>query len=739
MSTDDDLDADLDRIDLPARVVAGLRAVGATRLRDALTLAPEQLLELHNFGEKSLHDLNARLAEYGLQVGQERIGDDANVGAVGACGPDSALEHLRLSSRLLGTLQRLGVSSLHDAAGLSEHLLLAQPNFGQRSLRELKQRLAEFGLTLGPHLFGTPRTSLGSPGDTLIAPLSSVGLSLRLRTALHHLGIKDLAGAARLTAIDLLDRPNIGVGTVRELERRLMQHGLRLRASEASGRRKAHSGRSGTRSGGSSPLRANAPLNELARDILSRRGRGRGFAVLESLMGWDGQGSRTLETVGAALGVTRERVRQIAKKSLASLSGRSAFVTRLGDALRELRRELPQTLADADARMRACGFVSGTADAAGVVGLANRLGVRHGLICIESAAGRVLIRERHAWALREITSAIGRLSDRWGAVNVEDLVQTCTDRLGTRITSDRVRQLAALAGGVDWLDAEHCWLWRGPGPRNRVVIRIRKMLSVASPLTLSELRSGVARDYRMQGFAPPRPVLAEICRRLDFSEVNGELVGRKGELPPGALSPTEAEIVRLLRQNGGCMGTRALEAAASGGGTGSPAFWQKLSYSCVIARPAPGVLALRGWRLEPAAIAAACEIQEPRRRTVDCGWTPDGHPWCAIEISYAASRTGIVSVPAAIRHFVQGEFHITLRDGLLGGTLKVKKASAWGLQPVCARRGLEEGEVVILDWDVASRRVLVVTGAEDVLDRYQAGTANFWCSTEPDEEIEDES
>lgn len=738
MSADDDLDAPLDRIDLPVRVVAGLRAVGATRLRDAASIAPEQLLELRNFGETSLRELNARLAEYGLQVGQDRLVGVAGRDRGAACGPDSPIEALRLSSRLLDTLQRLDVSTMRDAAGLCEHELLTQPNFGERSLRELKERLAEFGLSLGPHLFGVESLPLAAPGDVLRAPLASIGLSLRLRTVLHRLCVRSLSDATRITARELLEQPNIGVGTVQELERRLAQHGLRLREGEPSSSTRAKTARSASRGSGPSPLRADAPLDELAREILARRKSGRGFAVLVSLVGWDADGPRTLEAVGAQFGVTRERVRQIAKKSLATLAGRSVFMTRLGDALRELRRELPQPLAEADARMRASGLVSDAAGAAGVVDLASRLEVRHGLLSLDAASCRILLRKRHAKALQEIASAVGRLSDRWGAVNVEDLVHACAERLGKHFTSFRVKQLAGFVEGVEWLDAERTWVWRGAGPRNRVVIRIRKMLAVASPLTLSELRSGIARDYRMQGYSPPRAVLAEICRRLEFCSVDGQFVQRKGELPLDVLSPTEANLVRVLSANGGCMGTRALESAASGGGVGAPALWQKLSYSCVIAKPAPGVYALRGWRLEPAAISAACEIQEPRRRTVDCGWTPDGHPWCAIELSYAASRTGIVSVPAAIRRFVQGEHEIVLRDGLLGGALKVKKASAWGLHPVCARRGLEDGDVVILEWDVAARRVLLVIGADDALDRYQAGTANFWSSHDAEPEDEDD-
>jgi DNA-directed RNA polymerase alpha subunit len=695
--------------------------LGAKTLREAATLSPEHLLELPNFGESSLAWLNARLGEFGLRVGVLPAVEPSTPIAL-PLSADSTIAEAGFSVRLRRALRRLGVKTVREAASVPEETLGGQPNVGAATVDELRQRLAEFGLKMPGDLFPTPLPIARDASALLRAPLDTGGLSKRLRVVLERLGARCLEDATRLTRERLLAEPNIGVGTVDELERRLASAGRSLSVTPN------HVEQDGATKSATAvpPLDPSATIDELVSTVWLHGGRARERDVMAKLLGWGGPAPRTLEAVAVEFGVSRERIRQIAARAVTTLTTRSAVLDRVGTALRVLRDVAPCQERQADDTIRARGLVGDRLRARDLIELADRMKVRHQLVVVGTIERGLLLHGAQAEAAKLATSRAQRMADHWGAVAVEDLAEACAEKLGRPVELGLVRMVLDTQGGVEWLDVGRQWFWLGSGPRNRVVIRLRKMLTVAEHLTLGELRDGIARDYRMKGFTPPVRVLREICQRLEFCHVDGAVVSRQGTLQRTFLSPAERELVRLLEEHGGCMGTRALERSATELGMGSPLLWQRLSYSCVLTKPAPGVFAIRGVELLPAQIEAASEITAPKRRTVDVGWTPSGSPWCAIELSYAASRTGIVSVPSAVRRFVQGEFGIVLRDGRRVGQLRVGDTSAWGLQPTIARRGFEEGDVVILEWDVQKRLVLVVRADVDSLEAYREGKAAFW-------------
>jgi hypothetical protein len=140
---------------------------------------------------------------------------------------------------------------------------------------------------------------------------------------------------------------------------------------------------------------------------------------------------------------------------------------------------------------------------------------------------------------------------------------------------------------------------------NPVLNRIRKILSVANPINISELRAGIARHYRMKGLSPPKRVLLEFCRQAPGLRVNGEAV--KAEPPVSSddnLSQIEKAIVHILSEHGGTMATSEFNSVCVGMGVNRSAFYQNLLNSPIISRSAGGLYGLIGSRtvrkLEPA-------------------------------------------------------------------------------------------------------------------------------------------
>jgi DNA-directed RNA polymerase subunit alpha len=147
-----------------------LKKMNIKSLGDLLKTSEQELLSYKNFGETSLNEIKALLAQKGLRLGQslEGTGGAAAAGLGGAVGAGAGLARrpsvvagdiapeilskgvgdLELSVRSRKALQRLNINTLGELAARTEDELLGCKNFGQTSLNEIKQQLTSFGLGL---------------------------------------------------------------------------------------------------------------------------------------------------------------------------------------------------------------------------------------------------------------------------------------------------------------------------------------------------------------------------------------------------------------------------------------------------------------------------------------------------------------------------------------------------------------------------------------------------------------
>jgi len=136
-----------------------LKKMNIHTLGDLLRTSEQELLSYKNFGETSLNEIKALLAQKGLRLGQ--AAEDGKAGirritstaspAVGNVAPEilsKSVADLELSVRSRKALQRLNINTLGDLAARTEDELLGCKNFGQTSLVEIKQQLTNFGMTL---------------------------------------------------------------------------------------------------------------------------------------------------------------------------------------------------------------------------------------------------------------------------------------------------------------------------------------------------------------------------------------------------------------------------------------------------------------------------------------------------------------------------------------------------------------------------------------------------------------
>ena len=139
-----------------------LKKMNIRSLGDLLKTSEQELLSYKNFGETSLNEIKALLAQKGLHLGQalEGSGGGGAGAATAARRPAvvagdvpqelllKTVADMELSVRSRKALQRLNINTIGELASRTEDELLGCKNFGQTSLNEIKQQLATFGMGL---------------------------------------------------------------------------------------------------------------------------------------------------------------------------------------------------------------------------------------------------------------------------------------------------------------------------------------------------------------------------------------------------------------------------------------------------------------------------------------------------------------------------------------------------------------------------------------------------------------
>lgn len=135
----------------------------------------------------------------------------------------------------------MNIRTLGDLLRITEAELMGYKNFGEASLKEIKDMLAQKGLRLGQGLDDAHRRirkrvydqAKGTPNEKVLArPVSELGLSVRARKALQVLGIQTMGDLAGRTEAELMGVKNFGATSLDEVKERLTQHGLGLRKLE---------------------------------------------------------------------------------------------------------------------------------------------------------------------------------------------------------------------------------------------------------------------------------------------------------------------------------------------------------------------------------------------------------------------------------------------------------------------------------------------------------------------------
>ncbi len=343
--------------------------------------------------------------------------------------------------------------------------------------------------------------------------------------------------------------------------------------------------------------------DELARLVESKAPSARDCLLVRRVLGWDGERGCSLKDAGEQFGITRERARQIYDGAIQQI--RTAEVSSaLDKALAFVSRMANRAAGDIEAELQLRRFtrypfaISALIKTGGLFGRAPEFG-------LEESGGKLFV-VAGAGLVQSIMKAALRCSTRHGVQNVSGLCSAIPQ--SQRRSHDRlfVRQLLNTRSDVRWLDAGEETFWLASVPRNPIVHCVKKVMSYASPVTLSELHRAIGRLQAKHRPTLSRRQFTKFCEQAPFCRVANGCVERVGPLRASKLiSADERLVCRIIRQNGNQLSVERLQSLCAAAGVGRPNFWRIVLYSPLIFRRAPRVYGVISARPHPIDAAAA--------------------------------------------------------------------------------------------------------------------------------------
>jgi len=683
---------DLREFPFSTRVVNVLKVHSIRRVGDLIQLDPEDILELQNAGRRSVEELRAFLRTEGLTLGLKV--------------PDWS-----------EALVKAWIEELPSEIESARSAETPPVRHARSPVRPTSDENRE--MTVRQRAF-------------LMRHLSEFSFSTRVTNVLKVQSIRRVGDLAQLTQHDILGFPNLGRRSVEELEVFLRTEGLAwglnvpgwnrnlVKAWEEELRSEIEVARNIDALGTgttklSSPISVEVELGGIVRQVWGTQHRN--AEITCSVFGWDGAGAKTLEQVGDAFGVTRERVRQIRNNFLRRIRNKRMLLPKVVEALELLESISPAVETEARNRLVSAQLCGPKFQVTGLL-TAQEIAGRTGSLSIGLVDGITIIGTPGVFtsAHRAVTIARAAVS-RKGCVHVEEI--------GDHLSSEGIEKLpvnllVALMGsqkGVRWLSPDQQWLTFDDSPRNRLINVIRKVLSVSPSVHVNELRAALKRVHRLQGFVPSRAVLREFCGGLGICKLERDIVtATASEDPSEVLGKTELLFYQILTEHGNVMSSFNLERECLKRGLNNHTFFQYISYSPIMLRLARAVYSLTGAPISPGTVEALTPPRVQTKTREDHGWTADGKPWVTYRLNRGNIRSGVFSIPTAFRTLISGEYRLAAPEEAHLGIARAERDRMTSLRRAISLRGGDEGDLMLIIFDLAARTAAISIGDEDTTE-----------------------
>jgi len=452
----------------------------------------------------------------------------------------------------------------------------------------------------------------------------------------------------------------------------------------------------------------------------------RNAELLGSLLGWAGEKPKTLAEVGQRFGITRERVRQLKVKFEEKVQRIQLRPPSLERSIQLTANSAPAVSEDIIAILVSSGLIEKRDfSIESLIKSCAIFGVDAPVILQKLNRGKSLVVPRgNLIPIAPIKIFAMRAARRFGCGSIvgiaSDIFSSFSSGHGEN-GEKIIRTVLDASGDFTWLDESQSWFCYPRSPRNRLNNRVRKILSVSPSIDVGELRSGIRKDPRMDGFVPSRKILLQYCEVANFCSVSdGRVIATEDLIPSETLGGLELDFFEVLSAHGGLMERQQLGNACFDRGMNINSWSTKLSGSPILTQPVPGVFALIGTEIPPGAAEALQPRTVYKKVMQDWGWTTDtAQPWIAIRANRGHLFNGLINIHKSQTGFIQGAFAVSNSGSAVGGAIRFNQTMASGFRPYFIDMGLEEGDTLLLLFDLLNRSLSIEIGGDEIADKYR--------------------
>lgn len=633
-------------------------------------------------------------------------------------------------------LSKTSLRTLGDLVECNETLLYFH---GDKVVAELRDILEAYGLRFGmkPSDWSSEERDANAsklPGAEganneeatqakLLLRVGELNLSTRASNVLLNIGAEFVGDIVVMTELELLKEKNCGRRSVTEILNKLreldLQLGMQLSGWSQSNARKMRAALNVAKN----PLLASMrtvqlpqarSLEEELQSIVRALVNDRNCEITLKVFGWSGKGQRTLESVGLEYEMTRERIRQIADKTVEKLTGRKYATPFLDKALDIVRTSCPARAEHLAELLKKSGVSKEKFDVTGLENACEHLGKSFDLVNVAIGNARIYVRPASSHSITGFFRLCRRLTSKQGCANFDAV---CDELEISPDNRSYFRDFVTI-GGCEWLDDGRHWLFAPRVTRNRLANLVKKVFGACSKLSLGELRRAVGRSRRL-AIVPPTNVLGAFIERIGLATVSQNVVSAVSDFSD-AIEPysNESTMISILRKHGPVLSWDRFEGLCVEAGMNPVSFGIVLSTSPVIARLARGVYSLVGAHVPPGIVEETVNQIAERRREAEWGWTPSGTFWFGFQLTRPILTGGAVRVPAFVAGIAGGAWKLKLGGGKIDDTIKCNNSFLWGLRRSLASVGAEPDDICVLEFDVTQRTLDLTVGGEELIDGF---------------------
>jgi hypothetical protein len=188
-----------------------------------------------------------------------------------------------------------------------------------------------------------------------------------------------------------------------------------------------------------------------------------------------------------------------------------------------------------------------------------------------------------------------------------------------------------------------------------------------------------------------------------------------------APSPDSAEgkMLTVLEEFGPIMDGEDMAERCIEAGMNATTFYIYRMISPVVSALGKGVYCKVGSDVPPGVVEAILNRRSAVPRLSDHGWTPKGRLWFGTELSRMVLTAGSIRLVSFVCDLVQGEWTVRLPDGGEYGTVTCRESFIWTFRKPFNVLGAEPNDLMVLEFDIKARTVLVRIGGPGLFETVQ--------------------